>query len=84
MYMQDSLIVNTSISDSMKPFTHCGRAGDTSVDVHSAEASAPAEQHTGEAAAPSQQTQAQDLFGASVLSTCNRLLQTLIQYILYR
>lgn len=46
----------------------CICAGDTSVDVHSAEASAPAEQHTGEAAAPSQQKQAQELFGASLLS----------------
>ncbi len=39
------------------------RTDDTSVDVHSAEASAPAEQQNGDATAPSEQQAATDLFG---------------------
>lgn len=44
------------------------KTGDTSVDVHSAEASAPAEQHTEEASASSQQAYAQELFGELILT----------------
>ena len=46
------------------PSAKKARTSDTSVDVHSQEATAPAEQQTAEAAAPSQQKAAQDLFGA--------------------
>ena len=52
-----------SMTDTEERVAKKAKRGDTSVDVHSAEASAPAEQQTEEAAAPSQQAYAEELFG---------------------
>ena len=49
-----------------RPNAKRARTGDTSVDVHGAEASASAEQQTNDAAGPSQQQHASRTFGASL------------------
>lgn len=51
--------------DNTMPSVKRARISDTSVSVHGAEASAPAEQQTNGAAASSQQRAVQDIFGTS-------------------
>lgn len=78
---QDTTVGSTPEMHDAAPSAKRPRTGDTSLDVHSLQATAPAEQQTSDAAGPSQQSAAQDMFGKlRVLSVQLLILKLDLQF----